>query len=570
VANIPSKIGNFEILGQIGSGGMGAVYLGRDPELDRQVAIKVIREEVHDQEVLDRFFREARAAAALRHANIITVYASGQHDHQPYIAMEYVEGDSLAEIIKERRSLPLAEKLSYLEQICAGLGFAHKAGIVHRDMKPANIMVDAEGVVRILDFGIARIEGSAMTQDGTMMGSLNYMSPEQMLGRPVDLRSDIFSVGSVAYELLSYQQAFKGNMNDGLLHRLPHEDPPSLLALYPGLPPAVARVVMRALEKAPENRFQTLAEMRTALIEAQSGSQSHSTTPVGDHSTTPADDEGTAIIPRPTVATSMPSPSPTTYGGTVPVSPVNIPTGDNADPAPHRNDPTIPPTTGLPKSGGIRLQREAAGTPKVPSTMTPPATMTRAPATMTRTPAPATASGVTASRPVPPPARPVVPDAQAAAPSKKWLVVGGLVAAAGIAAVAAMTWLTAAPADAVEAERPRVVAAMSEYRTAYRNRDLAGVTRVFPGLPQATRQTMQRAFADCVVYDVTFGNMQVALDGADPTQAQVDVRSTHTCTPNSGGRQTTTSQHDLFKLRKNGDAWQIDSAARMPSAGRPQ
>ena len=221
MADIPSRIGNFEVLSQISSGGMGSVYLGRDPELGRQVAIKVIREEVRDQEVLDRFFREARAAAALRHPNIITVYASGQHDHQPYMAMEFVDGESLAEIIRARRTLPLSDKISYLEQICAGLHFAHRAGIVHRDIKPANIMVDREGVVRVLDFGIARIEGSAKTQDGSLMGSLNYMSPEQMLGRPVDHRSDIFSVGSVAYELLCYQQAFTGGLNDGLLHRLP-------------------------------------------------------------------------------------------------------------------------------------------------------------------------------------------------------------------------------------------------------------------------------------------------------------------------------------------------------------
>ena len=210
MASIPSRIGNFEVLSQLGSGGMGTVYLGRDPELGCQVAIKVIREEVRDQEVLDRFFREARAVAALRHPNIITVYASGQHDHQPYMAMEYVDGESLADIIRSRRTLPLSDKISYLEQICAGLHFAHHAGIVHRDVKPANIMVDREGVVRILDFGIARIEGSAMTQDGSLMGSLNYMSPEQMLGRQVDHRSDIFSVGTVAYELLCYQQAFKG------------------------------------------------------------------------------------------------------------------------------------------------------------------------------------------------------------------------------------------------------------------------------------------------------------------------------------------------------------------------
>src|SRR5688572_2826487 len=132
-------------------------------------------------------------------------------------------------------------------------------------------MVDRDGVVRILDFGIARIEGSAMTQDGALIGSLNYMSPEQMLGRAIDYRSDIFSVGSLAYELLSYQQAFKGSLNDGLLHRLPNEDPTPLTELYPGLPPAIEDVVMRALAKAPDDRFQNLADMRTALTSAQAG-----------------------------------------------------------------------------------------------------------------------------------------------------------------------------------------------------------------------------------------------------------------------------------------------------------
>ena len=181
MANIPSKIGNFEVIKQIGAGGMGAVYLGRDAELNRQVAIKVIREEVHDQEVLDRFFREARAAAALRHPNIITIYASGQHDHQPYIAMEFIDGESMADIIRKRKQLTLAEKLTYLDQICAGLNFAHKAGIVHRDIKPANIMIDDEGTLKILDFGIARLGASEMTQAGMVIGTLNYMAPEQMM-----------------------------------------------------------------------------------------------------------------------------------------------------------------------------------------------------------------------------------------------------------------------------------------------------------------------------------------------------------------------------------------------------
>jgi serine/threonine-protein kinase len=177
---------------------MGAVYRGRDVELDRPVAIKVIREEIHELETLDRFFHEARAAAALRHPNIITIYASGQHEHQPYMVMEFVDGESLADIIREAREVPVLKKLSYLEQLCSGLHFAHRAGIIHRDVKPANVMVDREGTVRILDFGIARIEGSALTQGGALLGSVNYMSPEQMLGRSIDHRSEIFADGMLA------------------------------------------------------------------------------------------------------------------------------------------------------------------------------------------------------------------------------------------------------------------------------------------------------------------------------------------------------------------------------------
>ncbi len=226
---------------------MGAVYLGRDPDLDRSVAIKVLREPMADEELLQRFLREARAAANLRHENLITIYEVGSHDQQPFIAMEYVDGSTLGEVIKKRETLPLAQKLSYLEQICAGLHHAHQVGIVHRDIKPANLMVDRHGVIRILDFGIARVANSGMTSDGALIGTLNYMSPEQMLGRPVDFRSDIFALGAVAYELIAYHQAFPGTLDDGLLHRLPQMPPEFLATVCPGLPPGLEPIVMRAL-----------------------------------------------------------------------------------------------------------------------------------------------------------------------------------------------------------------------------------------------------------------------------------------------------------------------------------
>ena len=244
---------------------MGTVYLARDPNLDRNVAIKVLREPMADEELLQRFLREARATASLRHDNLITIYEVGDHDQQPFIAMEYVDGTTIGELIKRRQALPVAQKLSFIEQICAGLHHAHRVGIVHRDIKPANLMVDGQGVIRILDFGIARVANSGMTSDGALIGTLNYMSPEQMLGRPVDFRSDIFSLGAVAYELLSYHQAFPGSLNDGLLQRLPQEAPTPLSSVCPGLPPGLEAIVLRALAKAPLERFADLDEMRTAV-----------------------------------------------------------------------------------------------------------------------------------------------------------------------------------------------------------------------------------------------------------------------------------------------------------------
>ena len=524
---------------------MGSVYLGRDPELDRQVAIKVIREEVHDQEVLDRFFREARAAAALRHPNIITIYASGQHEHQPYMAMEFVDGESLADIIKQRRSLSLADKLSYIDQVCAGLHFAHRAGIVHRDIKPANVMVDREGVVRILDFGIARIEGSAMTQDGAMIGSLNYMSPEQMLGRPVDLRSDIFSVGTVAYELLCYQQAFRGSLTDGLLQRLPHEDPPSLSGLYPGLTPEIERVITRALEKAPENRFQSLADMRSALASAQAGAQ-------------PSDDR-TVMIPRHGAAAATPptvTPPPTTPSASLPLPPPPFPVAAVEPPRPATSvtvpsgsrhpGSAAPTTTSATGTGTQGIQLKKATT----IALKPSTTIAKPPSTVIRHPPPTT----------PPRSR-----------SRMWILVGSGGAALIVAIVAALPWLTAAPPGLMEREGPAVEAAMDRFRSAYRNRNLEGIVGIFPTLPPAAKQRMQHSFDECLVYEVTFDGLQVEMNPSDEKRAEVDVRSTHTCTPNSGGRQTVTPQHERFTLRKNGDTWLIDSVARAGdgSTNRP-
>jgi serine/threonine-protein kinase len=265
MSNAPSVIGRFQVLRRIARGGMGTLYLAWDPKLDRQIAIKVLTDDNDD--LRERFSREARSAAQLHHPHIVTIFDVGEHDGQPFIAMEYIEGETLAAIIKNRLSLTTSRKLEIIEQLAEGLEYAHRIGVVHRDIKPANIMIALDGSVKILDFGIARIGvASSMTATGVLMGTLSYMAPEQAAGKKTaDKRSDVFAVGATLYELLCFQQAFQGGFADGILHRVMHEKPEPLENLCPGIDPEIIQVVAIALEKDPANRYQELGAMRRDL-----------------------------------------------------------------------------------------------------------------------------------------------------------------------------------------------------------------------------------------------------------------------------------------------------------------
>jgi TonB family protein len=258
-------IGRYQILEKIGEGGMGSLYLARDPAIDRLVAIKLLRRGFDTEAVRERFAREARAAGRLRHPNIVTIFDVGEHDGDPFIAMEFLAGETLAELVRQGAGLTLSRRVKLLEELCDGLAYAHRAGLVHRDIKPANLMVDAEGVLKILDFGIVRVSDSGVTQAGVLVGTINYMSPEQVLGTGVDHRSDIFAVGLVAYELLTGRQAFPGTMKDGLLKRIPNAEIEPLTSVLPSADPEVAGIVEHALKKEPADRYQELARMRNDL-----------------------------------------------------------------------------------------------------------------------------------------------------------------------------------------------------------------------------------------------------------------------------------------------------------------
>lgn len=267
-----TRIGDYEVLKLIGSGGMGEVYQARDTRLARDVAIKVLASFVtNDTERLRRFEREARAAAALSHPNILAVYQMGVYEGIPYLVSELLEGSTLRERMRQG-SLPWRTVIEYAVQIARGLTAAHRKGIVHRDLKPANLFVTKDGIVKILDFGLAKPTHAAVpadrefaTEPGLVVGTAGYMSPEQARGQEVDYRTDFFAFGTILYEMLTGQRAFKKPTAAETLTAILNEEPPDVSQIVPSTPPALQRVVRRCLEKNPEQRFQSASDMTFAL-----------------------------------------------------------------------------------------------------------------------------------------------------------------------------------------------------------------------------------------------------------------------------------------------------------------
>ena len=276
---IPPSLGRYEVVDLIGQGGMGALYRARDPRIGRYVAIKLLRPGYDTPELRDRFSREARAAGSLSHPNIVTIYDVGEHDGLPFIAMEYVRGETFADLVCLRPPLSVLRKVQLTEEVCAGLAHAHEAGIVHRDIKPANLIVGPEGTVKILDFGIAKLTATGITLPGAIMGTFNYMSPEQVKGTPVDARADIFSVGAVLYELLTHQLAFPGQLPDEVLHQILNGVPKPITDFCPDIDLRLVRLVDRALEKDPDDRFQDIASVQKELASIRLSPQAAVLTP---------------------------------------------------------------------------------------------------------------------------------------------------------------------------------------------------------------------------------------------------------------------------------------------------
>ena len=443
-ATQPSGLGKYEIRGTLGKGAMGTVYDGRDPVIDRRVAIKTVAlPDAQDEEAVEglaRFKREAQAAGRLTHPNIVGVFDYGETDDVAYIVMEFVEGRSLKEVLSAGERMAVPDIVTLMEDVLAGLTYSHSRGVVHRDIKPANIMLTKEGQAKIADFGIARIEASSMTQVGTVMGTPAYMSPEQFMGQVVDQRTDIYSCGVMLYQLLTGDRPFEGSMT-AIMHKAMTTTPPKPSELAVTSPASLDGVVARAMSRRPEDRYGSAAEFAQALrtVPAEAEALPWDEAPVGDETivgkptqpvrlspvappstTAPVSARASApavpkrsskipvlagggvafvavagaalwfLLPGATPTPPTPAPSQVASVTSPAVAPPPPPAaGPTASPLAQSSPPTASPQTASPPVAAPPAAVTPASPPLPPAVYTPPATVTPASITPQQAPPPA-------------------------------------------------------------------------------------------------------------------------------------------------------------------------------------
>ena len=263
IINNKETIGKYDVVSIIGRGGMGIVYKAYDPLLDSFVAIKMLHKT--DQQIVDRFIQEGKVGRQLNHPNLASIYEILMHDNKLCLVMEYIEGKELNKLLNEQPSFTVHEAIDIIVKLLDIVDFVHKRNIIHRDLKPENIFVLKDKSIKLLDFGIAHVHDSGMTMDGMIMGTFAYMSPEQCQGKDLDVRSDLFSIGVILYELLTGERPFQGKRADTVVKDIINRQPIPPSALNKNIPPLLEKVISKALHKSPERRFHTAEEFKQAL-----------------------------------------------------------------------------------------------------------------------------------------------------------------------------------------------------------------------------------------------------------------------------------------------------------------
>lgn len=560
-------IGRYAVVRLLGRGGMGEVYLAHDPVLDRKVAVKLIGREIDDQEAQRRLVHEARAAGRLRHRNIVTIFDAGEHEGAPYIAMEHMEGETLRALIRRRAPLPLARRLEFIESASAGLAHAHRANVVHFDVKPDNLMLDADGVLKVLDFGIARVLKNEVLLTQHVVGTLRYMSPEQAAGGPLDRRSDVFSLGSSLFELVAYAPAYAGSAHE-IITRITAGPVPRLAEAVPSVDARLDALVSRAMALDPAHRFDDLDELAAELgrlrVELEPGEgarRSSSFVAVSAASMSAVVDMPTAARrTRPAVLAGVgaaaalsigwgawwvlaPRSQPAGEVSALPVSGGATP-GATAQPqplpAPLRPEapPAVAGIAGAPRGDTGRPTAQDNRNRVSPQQAPPSAALaqTQNPAQEVTTP----------PRSVQPPPVDTVETPRAEAPPSPPQVETGTRPAPAVPPEATP------PVQAVS-ETDSVLAAIRRYHDAYKALDAAGVRQMYPTLGPDQFEQLRRTFDAMATYEVDARQPRVEVRNDTATVRALVVRR---IVPKVG-RAVTNEVETEFRLRRDPRGWLI-------------
>jgi len=581
----PTKIGKYDVEERIGEGAMGVVYRALDPMLKRRVAIKVMGEAfAQNDDLRERFLREAQAAGSLQHPNVITIYDFGEVDGHLYIAMEFVEGQDVAELLAHQAPLSLVAKLDIAIGVLQGLAFAHRRGIVHRDIKPANIRVDAEGNARIMDFGVAHFASSNMTRTGVMIGTPSYMAPEQITGGSVGPQGDVFSLGAVLYELLTGTSPFAGGSLQAVMYRVLSETPAPPGSMVPGLTSQLNEIVLRALAKEPSHRYMSALDMANDLLAVRASLDERSSSP------------GTLSL-RATIESALDERRTSTFrrvrrrrfalgGGGVVAAVVLVLSGWLL--ARRTGMPSSSQTATVAAPGRTDSEATAPASATVSRTPAPPPEQARQaqrpetqPATKTRPTAPASGvargksgvadTGVTTAKPIPsspqpqtaaradvtpagnpqpvittpPPVATAIPNSPPNTPP----VTSSSAEPSGASAAATAAAATAAAATA------EINSVIDAYAHAIESRDLGELRRVYP----AMTNDQASAFADFFKSTRTLrASLAVKSSRTDGNRVTAHVIGTYEFTTTSGRSQQQPVSFEA-ELRREGAAWKLSA-----------